>query len=168
MCLSLHAQVAVGSGDIHELNISTFKKVSTIRSEVFETDPRAGKITAQTNAMRLSLIPVPDAATVMVTNRQKTRLIVGEASGALQMWRLKGCEPLQAFKVRRFQGHMRAVVNITCSPSSEGALWVTVGGEGAVRIWSKSGACLQSWGPRYARQCSHTPIAPLHARHTLR
>jgi len=50
--------VALGSGEIHEMNIATFKKVSTIRSERFEDDPRAGNISAKTNAMRLSLQPV--------------------------------------------------------------------------------------------------------------
>jgi hypothetical protein len=32
--------VALGSGEIHEVNIATYKRVSTIRSELFEDDPR--------------------------------------------------------------------------------------------------------------------------------
>jgi len=32
--------VALGSGEIHEVNIATYKRVSTICSELFEDDPR--------------------------------------------------------------------------------------------------------------------------------
>jgi hypothetical protein len=32
--------VALGSGEIHEVNIATYTRVSTIRSELFEDDPR--------------------------------------------------------------------------------------------------------------------------------
>ena len=51
--------VSIGSGEIHELNIATFSKVSTIRAEMFADDPRAGTITASTDAMRLSLQVTP-------------------------------------------------------------------------------------------------------------
>ena len=46
---------------------------------------------------------MPDAATVLAVNGDQTRLYIGEASGAIQMWRLKNKEPLHATKIRRFQ-----------------------------------------------------------------
>ena len=140
--------VSQGSGDIHEMNMETRSKVSTVRAEIFHDDPRAGNMTEKTDPARLSLRDIPDAATVMAVNANNTRLFVGEASGALQMWRLTSIEPLSMTKMRRFQGHLRAVVNISFSPSTDTGLWVTAGGEGSVRIWTRSGKSIHVVSPK--------------------
>jgi hypothetical protein len=111
--------VSIGSGEIHELNMATFSKVSTIRAEMFTDDPRAGTITASTDAMRLSLQVTPQPSSL---SPQPTAYLQRQPHGIcvarLRIERSRGCYTV----VERVQHSWRCdtgVQTATCSHSMQ-------------------------------------------------
>eukprot|EP00960_Hanusia_phi_P019688 581338-Hanusia_phi.AAC.5 len=87
----------------------------------------------------------PDAISCMTVNSKKSKIVMGEASGAIQVWRLTSTSPFVMIsclhnaaeleqmmsRSKRMQGHWKTVVNVVFSPKS--GLWASVGAEGSCR-----------------------------------
>ncbi|EKX47530.1 hypothetical protein GUITHDRAFT_152018 [Guillardia theta CCMP2712] len=85
--------VGIGSGHIHVIDVHSMRKVKTYAPEEF---PDALDITREdldeTDINKLCLTS-PDAISCMAVNSAKTKVVMGEASGAVQVWRLQSTTP---------------------------------------------------------------------------
>lgn len=144
--------VGVGSGEIHVIDVQKCVKQSTLCPEPFPNDPRDHPITSATHAHELALFPQPDPASSLALDTKPTgnKLLIGGASGAVQMLRVPSKQPFTIKRIRRFQAHWGAVLSIVCSPQSY--LWVTSGGDGSSRVWDRYGKPVAVVGDRKAEE----------------